>query len=648
MRIGVYVCHCGGNISEVVEVQEVAEFTRKQPDVVLVRDFHHMCSDLGQQLILDDIAKEKLDRIVVAACSPQFQGSTFMRTAESAGMNPYLIEMANIREHCSWPHFDFPEDATVKAKYLTNISITKARLDEPLEKKSLPLGKRVLVIGAGIAGIQASLDLADAGFEVYLVEKEPSIGGKMAKLSRTFPTEDCSACILSPKMADVGNHPNINLYTYSEVKDISGFLGNFEVTVTKKPRYVDKNKCVACGECEEKCPVKVPDEFEEGLTTRKAIYIPFNFAVPYKNLIDDKVCLRLTKGGETCGLCQKVCAAEAINFNDQAEEIKFTVDTIIVATGYDTYDAREKKVYGYGKYKNVITALEMERFLAHAAEGEALRDLGKRIAFIQCVGSRDEQIGREYCSRVCCMYAAKLAQLLKRSDPKKDIYIFYTDMRTYGKGFEEYYKRAQREGVKFIRGRPAELMENPETQKVILKTEDTLTRQLIETEFDTVVLSVGMQPNSGAEQIASQLRLARGTDGFFQEAHPKFKPVDTLSDGIFLAGTAQGPKDIPDSVAQGSAAAARAMALMNPGEYVTEPFVSAVNEDLCAGCGLCVALCPYDALELVEKDGKKISQVNVSLCKCCGSCVATCPAGAMEQKGFLTAQMISMVETALE
>ncbi len=644
MKVGVYVCHCGGNISEVVDIKRLTSFAEKQSDVAIVRDNAHMCSDVGRNLVLEDIKKHNLDRIVIAACSPQFHGKTFMDIVEKAGLSPYVFEMANIREQCSWPHFDEPDLATKKAKDLVSVSIAKVKLDESLERKTMPIGKKVLIIGAGIAGIQAALDLGDAGFEVYLVEKEPTIGGKMAKLARTFPTEDCAACILSPKMADVPSNPNITLYTNSEVEKVSGFLGNFEVTINKKPTYVNDN-CVACAMCEEKCPVKVPNKFEEGLTNRKAIYMPFEFAVPYRYLIDESICIYLENG--KCGNCQKVCPHDAIDFEQKLEKIELKVDTIIVATGYDIFDAKEKKVYGFGTNKNVITSLEMERMIVHEAEGRPTREVGKRIAFIQCVGSRDEQIGNEYCSRICCMYATKLSQLLKRADPKKDVYVFYTDLRAFGKGFEEYYKRAQRTGVKFVRGRVAEVNEDSKTKKVTLKVEDTLARQIIESEFDLVVLSVGMVPGTGTNQAADVLRMTRSPGGFLQEAHPKFKPVDTLTDGVFICGCAQGPKDIPDTVAQASAAAARAIRLMNRGVYAVEPITAVVDEDLCSGCATCVGVCPYDAIKTELKDDKRIAKVNEILCQGCGSCSAACPSGASQQHWFMDNQLRAMVGAAL-
>jgi heterodisulfide reductase subunit A len=639
-RIGVYVCHCGGNISETVDIDEVASFAEQQSDVVLVRDYSHMCSEVGQKLVLDDIASNSLERVVIAACSPQFHEKTFMSAVENGGLSPYVLEIANIREQCAWPHFDTPELATAKAKDLLGMAIEKARLDEALARKYMPIGKRVLVVGAGIAGIQASLDLGDAGFKVYLVEKEPTIGGKMAKLSRTFPTEDCAACILSPKMADVPSNPNIELLTHTEIENITGYLGNYEVTVVKRPRYVDPEKCTACDKCTEVCPVVVPNEYEEGLTSRKAIYLPSPIAVPHSYVLDPEACLGLLP--LACERCYEACEPGAIDYDQKPERLDFTVDTIIVATGYDIFDAREKKVYGIGNSKNVITALDMERLVVHAAEGKPLRPTGRRIAFIQCVGSRDEQVGNEHCSRICCMYATKLAQLLKRSDPGRDVYVFYTDLRAYGKGFEEYYKRAQNTGVKFIRGRVAEVNSNSNDQTVTLKVEDTLSRRVIETEFDLVVLSVGLRPGEGSKEIARILKLGESPDGFLQEAHPKFRPVDTLTDGVFICGCAQGPKDIPDTVAQASAASSRAIRLMNKGEYDIAPVVAFVHDELCDGCGMCIEHCPLGALI-----PSQIVGVNEAVCRGCGSCIASCPKDALDLHCYTNEQLLRQIRASL-
>ncbi len=641
MRIGVYVCHCGGNISEVVDVKRLVDFAKTQPDVVHARDVEHMCSELGQSYIVEDIKEHNLDRVVVAACSPLFHEETFREVVEKAGLNRYTFVMANIREHCAWCHFS-SEDTNRKAEDILRAAISKVRLTEPLERKSYPIGKRVLVIGGGIAGIQAALDLGDSGFEVHLVERYPTIGGRMARLSKTFPTEDCAVCILSPKMAAVPKNPNIKLYDYSEVESIKGSIGNFEVTVVRKPRYVDPDKCTACGTCSEKCPGSAPNEFNYGLDKRKAIYIPCDFAVPRTYVIDPDACLYFKTGGK-CGVCQKVCPEGAIDFTQQPKRETFTVDTIIVATGFDVFDATQMKQFGFGKYSNVITAPQLERIIAAAGSGVILKALGKRIAFVQCVGSRDEQVGNNYCSRICCMFATKLARLLKRTDPTREIYIFYIDLRAYGKGFEEYYRLAQESGIKYIRGKVAQIIEDPETKKVTVIAEDTLNRQIIKAEFDQVVLSTGIVPSPTTTKIAEMLGLATSPDGFLQEAHPKFRPVDTLIDGVFLAGCCQGPKDIPDTVAQASAAASRAIRLMNKGQFEVEPTIAFVHKELCDGCGLCVDACPLNAISI--EDG--VAVINELVCKGCGQCLSACPTEALDINYFTHEQLRAEIDAAV-
>jgi heterodisulfide reductase subunit A len=642
MRIGVYVCHCGGNISDVVDVKKVDATAQQEPEVAFVRDVEHMCSEDGQKLILDDVLEQNLDRVVVASCSPLFHENTFMKTVAKAGINPYLLEMANLREQCSWAH-PSKAAATRKAEDLVKMAIAKCRLDVPLERQALTIGRDVLIVGGGIAGIQASLDLADAGFQVTLVEREPAIGGKMAMLSKTFPTEDCATCIIGPKLADVSQHPNIRLLTYAEVEKVSGYLGNFQVTIRRKARYVDWEKCVACGTCAQKCPTKVPDEFNQRLSERKAIYLHNPIAVPHKYLIDGLACRRLKQEGNTCGVCEKFCAQKAIDFADRDETIEIKADTIIGATGFDLFDTTLKPVYQFG-HPNVITALQLERIIATGSSGPPLRAVGNRVAFIQCVGSRDEQVDRENCSRICCMYATKLAQLLLRIDPTRDITIFYTDLRAYGKGFEEYYKRAQKAGIQYIRGRVAEVQPDPEGRTLWITVEDTLSREIIESEYDLVVLSAGMVPAKATDRVAELLKLAKSPDGFLQEAHPKFRPVDTLVDGVFIAGCVQGPKDIPDTVSQASAAAARAIRLMNKGLYETEPVNAFVHEERCDGCGQCLAVCPVRAISLVEQK----AQINQALCKGCGICISSCPVGALDLHYYTTRQLEAQIEKALE
>lgn len=643
-RIGVYICHCGVNIAGVIDVEEVVKYAEKLEGVVVAKEDRYVCSDPGQDLIKKDILEHKLNRVVVAACSPRIHEPTFRTACQEAGLNPYLFDMANIREHASWVHMNEPEKATQKAKDLVRMTVAKARLLEPLENPKVSVIKKALVIGGGVAGIQASLDLADQGFKVYLVEKTPSIGGAMAQLDKTFPTMDCSACILTPKMVDVSRHPNIELLAYSEVKEVDGYIGNFQVKVEKKPRFVREDTCTGCGICADPCPVEVPNEFDLGLGTRKAIYTPFPQAVPLIYTIDDENCVG-------CGMCDNVCDADAVEFDQKPETVTLNVGTIIVAIGFKIFDARRKEEYGYGVHDNVINALEFERLINASGPtgGKLLRPSDGRvprsIGFVQCVGSRDETVGNPYCSRVCCMYAIKNARLYKEKHPDADIYIFYTDIRAFGKGYEEFYQSAQEDyGVKFIRGSPGKIEGDPKTKNLIVKVEDTLLGKNLDMELDLVVLSVGLEPPADADELQKLLRLSRTADGFFMEAHPKLRPVDTLTGGLFLAGTVQGPKDIPDTVVQGSAAASRAAILMAAGEVEVEPIVASVDSDNCIGCRICERVCDFGAIEIVEKK----AVINEVLCKGCGGCAGACPTGAMQIRHFEDDQIMAMICAAFE
>jgi len=648
-RIGVFVCHCGHNIAGSVDVEEVAEYAKGLPGVVYATHYRYMCADPGQELIRKAIKEYGLNRVVVAACSPKLHEPTFRRCVEEAGLNPYLFEMANIREHCSWPHHSEPEEATRKAKDIVKMAVAKAALLQPLQPFEVPITRKALVIGGGIAGISAALDLAEMGFKVYLVEKSESIGGHMAQLDKTFPTLDCSICIEGPKMVDVYRHPNIEIFAYSEVIDVKGYIGNFQVTIRKKPRYVIEERCTGCGECAEVCPIEIPNEWDLNMGVRKAISVPFEQAVPLVYTINRDYCIECYKCVEACG------PREAIDFSQQPEEIKVEVGAIIVATGFDIYLPYDDPRYGYGRYSNVITALELERLLLAAGPtgGRVVRRSDGRtprtILFITCVGSRDVN-KYEYCSGFCCMYTLKNAVLLKeRLGRNVDVFIVFMDMRTNFKGYEEFYRRARELGIIFIRGRPAEIREDPETKNLLVRVEDVTLGRLLELEAELVVLSTAAVPSKGAEEIARLLNIPRGSDGFFMESHPKLKPVDTPVDGVFLAGACQGPKDIPYSVAQGSAAAARAATVLSKEKWRVEPIIAVVDPEKCRNtrvkCGVCANKCPYSAI--IVKDGKP-AQVLTAMCHGCGTCVAECPADAIQQMHFTDAQIIAQIRAALE
>ncbi len=652
-RVGVYICECGINISATVDVQQVVEYARTLPDVAICRYYKYMCSDPGQALIKDDIKELDLTHVVVASCSPRMHEPTFRAVVEEAGLNAYCFEMANIREHCSWVHGSEKARATEKAMTLVRMSVAKAALLQPLERKQAPVTRASLVIGGGISGIQAALEIAESGFKAYLVERAPSIGGKMAQLDKTFPTLDCSACILTPKMVDVARHPNIEMLTYSEVESIEGFVGNFNVKVRKKARYVDIDKCVGCGHCAAACRLKdrVNDEFNENLGKRSAIYVPFPQAVPLKYTIGPEKCIFLKVG--KCGdhpLCVDACPADAIDHEQEDEIVEIDVGTIVVATGFDLFDPAGAPEYGYGKSKRVITGLEFERLVsASGPTGGHIEIDGedpKNVVFIQCVGSRDRK-GNEYCSRVCCMYTAKHAHLVGEKIPGAEITVYNTDVRAYGKGFEEFYNRVMEEGVNYLRRELDDHIEVvPQDDKVIVKAEGHP-----DIEADLVVLATAIEQRGDIEHLSKALKISKGADGFFLEIHPKLKPMDTATRGIFLAGCCQGPKDIPDTVAQASGAAARAVIPLAQGKIDLDPQTSFVIDENCDGCAYCVDPCPYGAITLIEymKDGtiKKTVEVNEALCQGCGVCQATCPKKGIVVRGFTLEQLGAMVAAAL-
>jgi heterodisulfide reductase subunit A len=650
--IGVFICHCGTNIGGVVNCEKVAEAISKIPGVVISRDLKYACSDLGQEEIRKAIKEKGVNRVVVASCSPRLHEFTFKKCVEGAGLNPYFMHMVNLREQCSWVHMKQPEMATAKAIDLVKMGVERSRLLTPLSPREVTVEKSALVIGGGIAGIQAALDIGEKGFKTYLVEKEPSIGGHMAQLDKTFPTGDCAICILAPKMVEVARNPNVEIMSYSEVVDIEGYVGSFKVKIRRKPRYVIEDKCVGCGVCAEKCPVKIPNEFDCGFGTRRAIYVPFPQAVPLKYTIDRENCLHFKTG--KCLLCVKACVNEAIDHKQEEQIVELTVGTVIVATGFDTYVPRRRGVYKYWEYKNVITALELERLINAAGPtgGHLIRPSDgvepKRIAFIQCVGSRNIKLQHKYCSRVCCMYSIKNSQIIKEHSPDAEIAIYYNDIRAFGKGFEEQYHRVREDyGVEFIRGRPAKLTRDPLTENITIRAEETLLGKITEREYDMVVLAVGLTPAAGTGPIQKMLSLPVSDDGFLQESHPKLRPVETAIEGVFICGCAQSPKDIPDTVSQAKAAASAATTLMIRGKHIVEPLCATVAPELCVGCGLCTDVCPYKAIELVDKDAQTKAVVTEALCHGCGTCAAACPQHAISQLQFTDQQIASEISAAL-
>ncbi|MFC1916518.1 CoB-CoM heterodisulfide reductase HdrA2 [Chloroflexota bacterium] len=651
LRIGVFVCDCGLNIAGSVDTEEVRESAEKLPGVVVSVRNKYTCADPGQEEIKKCIREYNLNRVVVASCTPRMHEPTFRNCVAEAGLNPYLFEMANIREHCSWVHLHDREVATGKAKDIVKMAVNKARFLQPLEETKIPVTNKALVVGGGVAGIQAALDLADAGHQVYLVEKEASIGGIMARLDKTFPTMDCSICVLGPKMMDAGRHPNITLMTYSQLESISGYVGNFKVCIRKKARYVDETSCNSCGKCDEICPVVVPDEFQQGFSSRKAAYIPFPQAVPSSYLIDMEHCLG--NNPITCGKCIDVCEKDCIDLNAEDELVNIEVGVIIVATGMDAYDPTALDEYGYTRFENVITTLEFERLICGGGptEGKLVRpsdsQVPKRIGFIQCVGSRTDNRGYPYCSSVCCMNTIKDSLLIHEHYPDAEVSVFYVDIRAYGKGFEDLYRRSKEAGVRYIRGLPGEVIEDPDTKNLKLRVENTTTSKVEEHELDMVVLSIGLKPSDDLKHLTSIINISQTADGFVMEAHPKLRPVDAPTPGIFFAGSVEAPKDIKDSVTQAGAAVARSSILLSMDTIQGDAIKAVVDLEKCTVCGLCARVCPFNAIG-VDVKAKIGARVITAACAGCGACAAECRFGAITIQHFEDAQILSQITAALE
>jgi heterodisulfide reductase subunit A len=653
-RVGVYVCHCGSNIAGTVDVAEVREWAQKrlgERGVVVARDYKFMCSSLGQELIEKDIKDLGLERVVVAACSPHLHETTFRTACRRAGLNPYLCEMASVREQVSWVHTDRAA-ATDKAKAVVSGAVERVVRNVPLEPMHVPINPATMVVGGGIAGIQAALEIADAGYPVYLVEREPSIGGHMAQFDKTFPTLDCAACILTPRMVSAGTHPNITLMTWSEVEKVDGYVGSFTVTVRKKARYVRTELCTGCGVCQEKCPKKVIDEvYEAGLGYRKAVYTPFPQAVPKYPVIDRPNCTYLLKG--KCKACEKFCPTGAIDFEQQDEVVALEVGNIILTTGYDLFDPRRVTQYGYGRLANVFSSLEFERLTNSAGptNGEiVLRDgvtKPRTVGIVHCVGSRDRNFNN-YCSAICCMQSLKFAHLVKERTGAT-VYNFYIDMRTAAKAYDEFYQRVMEEGTLFVRGKVAEVTDAArlagEEGKLIIQVEDTLVGKQRRIPVDMVVLSAALEPRHDAGDVAKCFGISCSHDGWFIEKHPKLDPVATMTEGIFIAGCATGPKDIPATVAQGAAAAARVLGHIQQREIELEPIRATVIEERCSGCRICNDLCPFNAITFIEE--RAVTEINPALCQGCGTCVAACPAGAIAGTGFSNEQILAQIDGLL-
>jgi heterodisulfide reductase subunit A len=642
LRIGLYVCHCGLNIAGVVSPEALTVQGQSLPEVAVCRHHLYTCSEAGQAEILKDIKHLQLDRVVIAACSPKFHEVTFRRLLKEAGLNPYLLEMVNIREHCTWVHGGEPEAAQAKALDLMRMGLAKVRLALPLQDREVPMTRQALVIGGGPAGLRAALDIADAGFPVTLVERQPVLGGMANRLHRTFPHGETALSLINPLMAAVSLHPGIKVLTQSEVTEVSGHLGNFTVTVRETLPQVGEN-CHRCGQCAEVCTVTVPVASVGGSESRAAIYLPAPHAFPGRYVVDLPHCSR-------CGDCVAACPVQAISLEEGEQEHKFNVGSMVVATGFTPFDPAGSRYEDWAALPGVITTVDLERLLnpegptrgniALAGAPGAIRD----VAFLLCVGSREEE-GNRYCSRVCCPTALKQALELKERDPSARIRIYYRDIRTIKKDWEALYTKAREAGVLFLRGTVSEMAAATDGG-IIIRAFDETFQVPTEDRVDLAVLAVGMVPGKGAA-LREILKLPVGQDGFFLEAHPKLKPLETVLDGIFLAGACQGPKDLAESLTQGSGAAAKALALLAHETITLDGLVARVNPEACVGCGECAKACPFQAMEMVGEGKKQKAQVITAACKGCGVCAGACPSGAVIPAGFTDEMILAQIDEAL-
>jgi heterodisulfide reductase subunit A len=636
-KIGVWICECGGNISDVVETGKIVEEIKDEVDFTKVETY--LCSSPSVEEIKKSVQDKGLDRLVLACCTPKMHKETFKSNLEGVGIIPAFLEIVNIREQCSWVHKDDGEGATQKALDLIRGGIARTKESVKLIPKSLEINPEVLVIGGGVAGITTSLRLAEQGFQVNLVEKNPSIGGHMIQFPKVFPTLDCSQCILTPKMAQISQNKNINLITYSEVEDVSGGSGDFLVRIRLKPRGVNPEICIGCGDCTRVCPTETNSEYNEGLGKRKAVYIPFPQSVPSSYTIDFDACTR-------CGACERTCPAKAINLNDEGGVLELKVGAIVITTGYELFDLKGLANYGYGRYPNVITGLEMERILDinGPTQGRLIvPKTGKEvnsISYILCAGSRDTEVGHPYCSRVCCLYALKQAQLLR--DRGVDVYIHYIDIRSPGRRYEEFYRTTQDKGTVFIKGKVTEVV--PQRDNILVHSEDMMLNRMVEYPVDLVVLAPPIIPSDDTLKLAEKLRIPVDEDQFILESHPKLDPLATKREGVFAAGMVLGPKDIQTTTAEAEGAAMKATNFLS-GERLIEPDKAYLaHPRLCDGCGDCAEVCPEKAVVIQNQ----VPEINEVLCSGCGTCIPACPRGALDQQGLTEAQLKAQIRGTLE
>jgi len=655
VKVGVFLSDCGKQLSEILDFDTLIDYVKKIAGVSFIVRGSEFWRGKGLQSIIDAVRDGKINRVVVSESLAKLSDVKIVEAVGKAGLNPYLVEVINLEEHCGWPHRNTPSEATEKAKAMLLAAVERAKLLEPIEELEFPVLKSALVIGGGIAGIQVAEDLADLGFKVHLVERKPFLGGLAARAGRFFPTDDCAICIQSPTTdvktithtsrkcvyrSGFSEIPNLEILTNSKVIGVEGVLGNYKVTIEKKPRYVNETKCVLCDKCTAVCPVEVPDEYNAKLNTRKAIYMNIPNVYPPAYVIDQNIC----KFHE-CAKCVEACPTNAIELNQETEQVKLNVGAIIVSTGFEEFDASVIKEYHYGDYPDVITNLELARMIDGfgPTAGKIVKPSdgkpAEKIVMIQCVGSRDRR-WKPYCSSICCMISLKHAMLMKSIYPDADIAICYIDIRTTGREHEYYYEEAREMGIKFVKGRPTEISRDTQANKLIVDVEDALLNKILELEADLVVLAPAMVPAEGTKELAEVLGLELCEDGFFKEYNAKLRPTETKLRGIYLCGGATFPKDAPTSSLHAHSAAVKAAKFLTTGKIIKDQRTAIVNEDYCGDCEFCPVTCPYGAISLEEiGEGHFVAKVSDILCEGCGICVGTCPLNAIELRHSRPDQM---------
>ncbi len=648
MRIGIYICECGPNIKDALDINEVVAFARNLENVALVKSFRLLCSEEGKLLLEEDIKKNDLTHLVVAACSPKEHEITFRKVLSKAGLNPFFLQIVNIREQCAWVVKN-KVLATQKAKTMIAAAVKRVSFHEPLELREIQCESDVLVVGAGVAGISAALTLAQRNRKVYLVEKLPCIGGKAVRYEKVFPRLECASCVLDPLLDEVLHNERIELMTYSEVQEVLGFYGNFIVKVKKKARFVDCKTCIGCGACLDVCPVKVKNEYNERLDKRKAIYIPYPGSLPHIAVIDKEHCIHFH--GKECNACHDTCPFGSIHYEETDQITELKVGAIVLATGFDVFDPRRASQFGYKKIKNVYTSLEFERLISSNGPtgGKILLKNGKppqKIALIHCVGSRSKKYN-EYCSGVCCMYSLKFSYMIKDQLPDTSIIEFYSDFCLPGRESQSFLNNlGGKEGIDFVHVKNTDSIELAQRQDKILITYKDIQGKRKRLVCDFVVLSVALEAARDAGEVARIFGISQAEDGFFLEEHTNIAPVSTSIGGIYIAGCAHEPKDMQSAVAEGQAAAGRILSQLIPGEKLfLEPITAEVDEVFCSGCKICIGLCPYRAI--MHDPMKKVILVNEVLCRGCGVCVAACPSAAIKATYFSDKQIMAEIEGLL-